>query len=263
MKLQTPKNANYCVTVVEISKLVPIEGRDRIQSAIIFSNSVIVSKELELHTKGLFFPVETQISDTFLSKHNLFKDKTKNIDTNISQYFEDNGRVKCVKMGGAKSEGFLLPFSSLHEDYKELLELPVGTDFDYYNDECICRKYVVKETKTQREAKPKQGKLPKLSKLVDNQFHFHIDTIQAKKNFHKINPDDIISITDKWHGTSAVFANVLTNRKLKIYEYILLALVIDINTTKYDNIYSSRKKVKNSFLSTDFLYNVYQSLKII
>lgn len=262
MKLQTPKNPNYVCTVVEINKLVPIEGRDRIQSAIIFSNSVIVSKTLELNTKGLYFSVESQIGTKFLSKHNLFRDKTKNIDPNQpAGFFEDNGRVKCLKMGPAKSEGFFLPFHSLHEDYKELLELPVGTDFDYYNDECICRKYIIKDDpKEQKVKEARQGVAPRFNRLVDNQFHFHIDTLQARRNFHIIKPDDIISITDKWHGTSGVFSNILTKRRLKLYEKILSLLGVNINDTLYDNIYSSRKVVKNKFEKADLIDTALSSL---
>ena len=239
--MKQPININYCATIVEINKLVPIENADRLQSAIILGNFVIVSKELDIGTKGLYFPLECQITEQFLSKHNLMRLKENNIDVTKSGFFELNGRVRAVNLRGSKSEGFFIPLDGLHDDYKELIEFPLGTDFDYFNNECICRKYIVKE-KVQNN-NPKQGKkVNQFSRLVDNQFHLHIDTIQAKKNFHKIQPNDIISITDKWHGTSAVFANVLINKKQKWWEKLLR-----IQKTEYGNVYSSRKVVKNKY----------------
>lgn len=248
--MKAPVNINYCASVVEITKLIPIEKADNIQVALIQGNSVVVSKSLEVGTKGLFFPLECQLGDDFLSKHNLFRESSKNIDQSKAGFFEANGRIRAVNLRGQKSEGFFIPFHGLHESYAELTTLDVGTDFDHLNDECICRKYIVK-IKTQSNT-PKQSRaVNKFSRLVDNQFNLHIDTIQAKKNFHLINPYDIISITDKWHGTSAVFANVLTNRKLSWLDRLLLKIGVKIETVEYGNVYSSRKVVKNKYINED------------
>jgi hypothetical protein len=248
--MKPPVNINYCASVVEITKLVPIENADKIQAAIIQGNSVVVSKDLQLGTKGLFFPLECQIENNFLSKHNLFRDKTKNINPEKVGFFETNGRIRAVSLRGQKSEGFFIPLSGLHEDYSELTKLEIGTDFDHLGNECICRKYAVKVINQQNSPKQKKT-VNKFSRLVDNQFNLHIDTIQAKKNFHLINPNDIISITDKWHGTSAVFANVLTNRKLKWYEKLLLKIGVKIDTVEYGNVYSSRKVIKNKYINEE------------
>lgn len=252
--MKSPININYCATIVEINKLVPIENADRLQSAIILGNSVIVSKDIEFGVKGLYFPLECQITEQFLSKHNLLREKERNIDVSKAGFFELNGRVRAVNLRGSKSEGFFIPSLGLHDDYKELKALPVGTDFDYLGDECICRKYVVKD-KSSQSNKIKQGKqVNQFSRLVDNQFHLHIDTVQAKKNFHKIQPNDIISITDKWHGTSAVFSNVLINKKQKWWEKLLR-----IQKTEYGNVYSSRKVVKNKYINENVTHGFYDA----
>ena len=258
--MKAPINVNYCVTVVEVSRVVPIEKADNIHSAIVLGNSVVVSKDIGVYTKGIFFPLECQIGDTFLSKHNLYRDKTKNSDPEKAGFFEANGRVRAVNLRGSKSEGFFIPLPSLHEDYKDILDLPVGTDFDYLSEECICKKYVVKELK-QNSTSTKSNKkaVNKFSRLVENQFHLHIDTIQAKKNFHRISPDDIISITDKWHGTSSVFSQVLTNRVLTWYEKLLLKLRVKVVTTEYGNVYSSRKVVKNKFINENVTGGFYDA----
>jgi hypothetical protein len=256
--MRQPVNINYCASVVEISKLIPIEKADKIQIALIHGNSVVVSKDIEIGTKGLFFPLECQLRDNFLSKHNLFRDSTKNVNPEKAGFFEANGRIRAVSLRGQKSEGFFIPLSGLHEDYAEITKFDIGTDFDYLGNECICRKYAVKVVNKQNTQKQKKA-VNKFSRLVDNQFNLHIDTIQAKKNFHLINPADIISITDKWHGTSAVFANVLTNRKLKWYEKLLLKLGVKIDSVEYGNVYSSRKVIKNKYINEESGEGFYQS----
>jgi hypothetical protein len=258
MKVNQPININYCASVVEITKLVPIEKADKIQVAIISGNSVVVSMDAEAGIKGLFFNLECQLENNFLSKHNLFRDSTKNINPEKVGFFEANGRIRAVNLRGQKSEGFFIPFSGLHEDYAGIAKLEVGADFDHIGSECICRKYAVKQDKQQNTQK--QGKkVNQFSRLVDNQFNLHIDTVQAKKNFHLINPNDIISITDKWHGTSAVFSNVLTNRKLKWYEKLLLKAGVKVDVVEYGNVYSSRKVVKNKYINEGVTAGFYGS----
>jgi hypothetical protein len=258
--MNPPVNPNYCVSVVEISKVVPIEKADNIQAAIIFGNSVIVSSKLEVGTKGIFFPLECQIGTKFLATHNLFRDKTLNRSNDKVGFFEDTGRVRAVKLRGQKSEGFFIPLADLNSDYDTIKTLDIGTDFDYIGDECICRKYVVKETAASSTKKSRQGKMvSRFSRLVENQFHLHVDTIQAKKNFWMIDPDDIISITDKWHGTSAVFSNVLVNKKLKWYEKLLLKLGINVAKLEYGNIYSSRKVIKNQYINEQVTGGFYKT----
>lgn len=257
--MKEPINPNYCASVVEISKLVPIEKADNIQAAIIFGNSVIVSAQIEPGTKGLYFPLECQLNDNFLSVHNLFRNKSLNINIEKAGFFEYNGRVRAVKLRGQKSEGFFIPLADLTGLYEKLKTLSVGTDFDHIDDEWLCKKYIVKEPVIS-EKKSRQGKVVKrFNRIVENQFHLHVDSLHAKKNFWMINPDDIISITDKWHGTSAVFSNVLINKKLKWYELILSKLGINIVKTEYGNVYSSRNVIKNKYINKDVTTGFYKT----
>jgi hypothetical protein len=247
--MKAPVNPNYCASIVEINKLIPIENADNLQAAIIYGNSVIVGKNLQHGTKGLFFPLECQLGDQFLQKHSLYRDKTKNLNPDKAGFFEQSGRIRAVKLRGNKSEGFFIQLDELHSDYSELKTLDVGTEFDYMGAERICRKYIVKEVESKTNKQGRQGSAPKFTRLVENQFHLHVDSIQAKKYFDYIKPDDLIYITDKWHGTSAVFSNVITNIPLKWYEKLLLKIGVNVRTTEYGNVYSSRKVVKNQYIN--------------
>lgn len=247
--MKQPINPNYCATIVEINTFVPIENADAIQHAIVIGNSVIVGKNIERGEIGVFFPLECQLNPKFLTTHNLYRDKKLNANQEKAGFFESNGRVRAVRLRGAKSEGFFIPLSSIAPEYQDLIELSIGDDFDYLNGEWFCRKYLIKASQVQKERQGKQVST-KFNRLVDNQFHLHVDTINAKKAFGTIiKPDDLISITDKFHGTSAVFSNIIVKRELKWYEKFLLKLGVRIQQTEYDNIYSSRKVIKNQYIN--------------
>lgn len=112
----------------------------------------------------------------------------------------------------------------------------------------ICEKYFVPVRNSNPGGKA-PDKQPKISRLVDNQFYLHGDTDNLRKNIHKLNPNDIIGIHYKKHGTSIVIGNVLVKRPLKLYEKILQKFGVDLNDKVYDIVYSSRKVVKNEYLN--------------
>jgi hypothetical protein len=111
----------------------------------------------------------------------------------------------------------------------------------------MLEKYVIKNVKSS-EPKTKQGKKPKVSRLVEGQVHLHTDTENLRKNSHKIKPDDFISVTYKTHGTSFWVSNVLVKKNLSWFEKLLVKFGVNINTLDYDLIYGSRKVVKNQSL---------------
>lgn len=240
-------NKNYCAIVVALSKFVDLANCDNIKAALIFGNQVIVSKAAAEGDVGLFFPVETQLSKEFLGANNLFrKPEWGNSDPEKKGFFEEHGRIKAVKFRGHKSEGFWIPLNSLI--YLEVgswkaSELSVGQEFNTICGFEICRKYVPKRNHgSQRQLGPRKAR--KEDRIVDGQFRFHLDTENLRRNIHKIQPDSYISISDKWHGTSAVFANVLVKRELKWYEKLLKRLGVQVLDTHYGLTWSSRRVVK-------------------
>jgi hypothetical protein len=246
MNIEAPKNRNYCATVIEINNLVPLPNCDNVQAAIVFGNSVIVSKDVKKGDVGLFFPVETALSSEFLSANNLYrKPEFGNVDPEKKGFFEQSGRVKAMKFRGNKSEGFWIPLNSLEYLGIGLSDLAVGIEFDVLNGKDICKKYIPRGQRRSGGQNAARAKMPKLeNQIVEGQFKFHFDTEQLRKNVHKILPTDWISISDKWHGTSAIVANVLVNRKLSIVERIAQLFGITVQHTEYGLTYSSRRVVK-------------------
>lgn len=243
MKFNKPKNPNYCAIVVQISKLVKLEKCDNLQGAIIMGNQVIVDNTVKVGDMGLYFPLETQLSKEFLSNNNLYRKEELNINKEKSGYFDENGRVRCVKLRGNKSEGIYLPISSLEFLFKNEVgvNFNIGDEFDEINDVEICRKYVVERnpTKTPSSKNKKESKLEDL--FIENQFRFHDDTHQLYKNIHKIKPEDLISITYKEHGSSGIVSKTLIRRQLNLFEKFLSYIGVDIPKEEYGYVYSSGK----------------------
>ena len=244
MKLEKPKNTNYCAEVVEIKTIVPLEGCDNVQAAIIMGNQVIVDKTTNVGSTGLFFPVECQLSRNFLSTNNLYRKAALNVDPEKTGYFEENGRVKCAKFRGHKSEGFFIPLESILFTSTKPDDLCEGDVFDELFGIEICRKYVVKY-KVSNGTERSKKKAPVVSKILDNQFRFHDDTSMLYRNLNRVKPDSIIHISYKIHGTSAIASKLLCRKPLKWYEKILKKLGVNIVDTHYDYVYASRKVIKS------------------
>lgn len=243
MKLNTPKNKNYCATVVEITNIIPLKNCDNVVHTNIFGNLVIISKDTHIKQIGIFFPPETQLSKEFLMNNNLYRHKELNKDKEKIGWFEDNGRIKTVKFRTHPSMGFYVPiklleFIDIDIDHK----LDVGDEFDEINGIPICNKFIRKIKNKQQANKERRIKE---SKLVEKQFAFHGDTYHLGKNLFRFEEDTLISITKKMHGTSLGSSKLLCKRKLNWFEKFLRFCKIKINDVEYDYIYNSRSVIKN------------------
>nr|DAS33149.1 MAG TPA: hypothetical protein [Caudoviricetes sp.] len=257
---QSPKfNRNYAAKIVEIKDFIkhPNPKCERLKCCTIDGYSIAVSIDTNPGTY-VYFPIECAIDDRFLSANNLFRDKVKNVDKGQAGFFEDNCRVKIIKLQGYPSEGFITPITYLYnwltligKNNEVVHKVIPGAEFDSVDGEILCRKYVPKTTYT--PGQPKEGgkvrkKLNRVKKVIDTQFRFHYDTTLIKKCPSVIHPNDIISITAKVHGTSGISAYVLCERPKKWYEKVFEFLTRkEIDDTRYDYLWSSRSVVKNPY----------------
>jgi hypothetical protein len=242
MSFQAPKNPNYAATIVALKDFVDLPNCDNVKGALIFGNHIIVSKECYAGQLGVFFPVECALSAEFLSNNNQYrKPEYGNVDPTEKGFFEQHGRVKAMKFRGYKSEGFWIPIHSLN--YLPATSFNAGDVFDMVGDHEICRKYVPRgqggklSTNQVRQAKLEDS-------IVEGQFRLHFDTENLRRNAHKISPNDWISVSDKWHGTSVVIGKVLVKRSLRWHERWLRKFGVQITDNLYGLTYSSRRVIK-------------------
>lgn len=261
MKLVQSKNANvnYLAKIVKIENFHKHSDPEvtKLKCCCIDGFNIITGIDSE---PGLYvyFPTACCINPKFLSYANLYRHGELNVDQTKTGMFDDNGRVKAIRLRGELSEGFIIPIVVL-ENWVMLtvnveLKVEEGTEFDSIEHDgktfWVNKKYIPKNTRTPGapgSGNSGKGKQPKgLDKIIENQFRFHYDTVLIKKCPHVLHPSDLISITSKVHGTSGISAYVLCKQELNWKQKIARWLTGE-EFDKYDYLYSSRSVIKNQY----------------
>jgi len=245
LSISKTANSNYLAKIVKIKNLRKHNNADRLQITSIDFQDVIVGLDAKEGDIYCFFPLECQINKNFLSFTNSFRHSELNQDKEKVGFFEDNCRVRAVKLRGEKSMGYIVPIEELEKFIGKDLKDYIDEEFDTVDNILLLQKYIIKT----RESNITNGKGRKLkiSRLVEGQVRLHVDTENLRKNAFKINPEDEITITYKVHGTSWWVSNLLVKKKLNLFYKFLKLIGIKIIDKEYDYIYGSRKVVKNEY----------------
>lgn len=245
--LSADHNPNYIATSIRLTNIRPHSNANKLQLSQVMGNQIVVGLEQKVGDLGVYFPLECEIQPWFLSELNLYSDGHLNKDPEKKGYFSPKGRVKAVRLRNEKSEGIWIAEESLNFD----LEGFEG-DFDTVDDKLLVRKYkVIQQHSSSTKIKSDKKVVKKFDKIVEDQFRLHVDTIQLKKNIHKLRLDDYIGVHYKKHGTSWVVSNCLVNKKLNWKERFLKKLGFNVVDTEYDIVYSSRKVIKNRYINDE------------
>lgn len=103
--------------------------------------------------------------------------------------FEDNGRVKAIRLKNELSEGFILPAVQFQNYIMSVtnkeVEVEAGIEFDIVEHEgkefWINKKYIPKRQQGQGGT-PRNNQTKKvkgISKVIDEQFRFHYDRLSV------------------------------------------------------------------------------------
>ena len=251
-------NVNYLAKVVEIKDFTPHINPEvtRLKCAHVDGYTIIVGID-EQPGKFVYFPASCTINPQFLSYANLYRHAEKNADAQKTGMFEDNGRVKAIRLKGQVSEGFLLPLQTLCNFVVDSTNIAfteddckVGTEFDEVEHKgksfWINKKYIVERHNGGGNAKGRYDKRVKLfDRTIEEQFKFHYDTVIVRRDPTAVSPEDTIQLTHKWHGTSAIFAYVLCKHPLTFREKVAKFLTGE-QFNRYEYLYASRSVIKNS-----------------
>lgn len=192
MKLTTGKkaNVNYLAKIVRIEHFKPHTDPEvtRLKCCVIDGFNIICGIDSE---PGLYvyFPTACCLNPDFLKYANLYRHKERNADPEQSGMFEDNGRVKAIRLRGELSEGFILPAVTLENYILSVTNVNLtceeGTEFDIVEHDgktfWINKKYIPKQTRSQGQGgMGKTSKQPKgLDKIIEDQFRFHYDRLRV------------------------------------------------------------------------------------
>lgn len=244
-KLDDP---NYRAKIVKIDRLEPHPNADKLLITVVDFQRIIVGLNTQIGDLFVYFPLESQINSEFVSFFNGYSNADLNKDKTKKGFF-GKPRVRATRLRGEPSEGYLHPLADFNAFLQEkeikfqVTEKEVGTEFDSVGELLICQKYIVKQKGAPSVKKEKEAKV--LEKLIDGQFRLHCDSESLKKNINKINPEDVIGVSEKYHGCNSTLAHIICKRDLNWFEKLLKKIGVKIVDTEYDYVAASRRVIKN------------------
>lgn len=253
IKTSSNPDVNYLARVFRVEDIVKHPNADKLQLVTVEGETVVTGLDCKAGAVYVHFTVESTIDSRFLAWSNSFSDAERNHDVTKKGFFPKQGRVKIILLRGVPSNGYIVPASELEkyiaEFYGKTVNLSefVGQSFDSIGEDRFVKKYV---RFVQTPAAPKQktkGKVKKFeTKVIPNQFHFHEDTVNFRKDLGKLSPNDFIVIADKIHGSSFIVSRVLTKKKLSRKEKVAKWFGVPVSESEYGNLYASRTVIKNA-----------------
>lgn len=230
----------YKAIVTRLKNVRAHPNADRVQLATCHGNQVVVGLDSKEDDWGVYFPCDGQLSHEFCHANNLYRDKTKNkFPEEKAGMFDDNRRVRAQRFRGEISDGFWIPLHNFGFIYVTGLNVE-GFEFDEWGGVPICNKYI--NPNTLKAAQQNQAKKTRVAKS-SVMFKEHIDTEHFGKNVHQIKRDDLVIITEKFHGTSHRVGHVLVDRDLNWFERLLSKLGVKIKETEWAYLNGTRRVV--------------------
>ncbi len=243
MKFKEPENSNYAATIVKIENLNPLENSDNLMGAPLLGMQAVVSKETPVGTLGVLFVAETQLSEEYTARNNLFRHKEFNEDKEKAGFIEDNRRVKAIKLRGNRSDALFMPLSSLAYTKVKLDEFKVGDTFEELNGFVICKKY---ENKKKSVPTHEKNKHKVFTRVDEKMFPRHYETTQYYRALSSFKPYTEIIVTQKLHGTLLRFSNINVSRKLSLAEKWVSKLGVKVQKEEYAHVYGSNRVIKDA-----------------
>jgi hypothetical protein len=235
----------------------------------IAGSQVISTVDYKVGDMACFFPEGGKFSNEFLYENSEYRYSSTteasvrpNKEANKFGFFEESGRIRCIKLRGQVSEGYIAPLSSLEYTGFDFSTVHPGYLFTELNGRPICERYVSPAQQRLNENKDNKEKKIKRKLAWAPTFIEHFDTENFKYNYKRIPKDAQILITAKLHGTSGRTGNVLVRREREINWYQTLAIrlgqicnniafginpfdkifqALDLTTEEYETISGSRR----------------------
>lgn len=208
----------YCGYVTRLKNVRKHPNADRLVLADVFDSTVVVGANSQDGDIVIYFPCDGQLSAEYCEYNNLLRKKDEN-GNNIGGFLDpDKRNVKAIKLRGERSDGLVMPLSSLDYISKDLKDmLVVGDQITVLDGKEICRKYIPRGKRTVNRAQTKKEKR-KVNEFP--LFEEHRDTEQLDYNIAAFKPGDLVTLTLKMHGTSGRTAYLPSAGKNKIEHFI-------------------------------------------
>ena len=139
----------YCGYVTTLKNVRPHPNADKMKLADCFGNTVCVGLNAVEGEIVIYFPTDGQLSVEYCAKNDLVRRKDENGNPAGGYLDPDKRNIKAIKLRGEKSDGLIMPLSSLGYCYEPpnrptLDDLHVGDNIPIVNGHEICEKYIPK-----------------------------------------------------------------------------------------------------------------------
>ena len=198
---------SYFGYVTTLKNVRPHPNADRMKLADCFGNTVCVGLDAAEGDTVLYFPTDGQLSVEYCEYNNLVR-KKDDAGNNIGGYMDpDKRNVKAINLRGEKSDGLVMPLSSLAFCFESnspdvgVMNFSVGDRIDVVNGHEICKKYIPR-TNNRHGHVTEGNRTRKKRAPIAPLFSEHADTEQLAYNLGAFRAGDEIEITLKMHGTS-------------------------------------------------------------
>jgi len=199
--------STHCGYIVKVTQLKPHSNADKLQIATFFGNDTCVSLEVHENDIGVYFPSDLQLSEEYCEVNHLCRKKKDG--TPDTGYLDESKRnIRAIKLRGERSDGIYMPLESFTYTGVDISTLTIGTQITVVNGHEICQKYIPKSN----QRAPREGGNHKKTRAAGEKMPYfveHIDTPQLRFCMSTFKPGDVISLTEKVHGTSSRNANTL------------------------------------------------------
>lgn len=187
---------SYCGYIVQIKEIRKHNNADKLQVATVFGNDVIVGLDTVENDLMVYFPTDGRLNLDYCRENNLLRIKD-DCGNNVGGYMEESKcHVTTLKLRGERSDGLLMPISSL-SNFTDYTTLKEGDMVTTLNGVLICDKYIPRGKK-----QIQQGSTIKSNATSYPFFTEHRDTSQLAYNLSQFKQGDFCYITLKMHGTS-------------------------------------------------------------
>ena len=200
----------YKAYITKVKNIRPAENADKLNLCDVFGNTVVVDKTINENDLYIYFPCDGQLSLDYCLNNNLLR-KLPDGTPSTGYMDPDKRNVVAIKLRGNRSDGLVMPLTSLNYLGVNLNSFKMGDIINVIDGKEICRKYIPRSNSANREAQCNGNIKAKDKNPKDSYPYFkeHIDTPQLRFNMSMFKPGDYICLTEKVHGTSSRNANTI------------------------------------------------------
>lgn len=242
----------YKAIVTPLVNVRPHPNADRLQLAVAAGFQVIVGLDSSEGELGVFFPTDGQLSDEFCKNNNLYPIVNESGVRIGGGFIErSNRRVRAQSFRGQKSFGFWCPIK--YFEYTDAVHnLVTGLTFTEINGYAICNRYETEETIRRQNLGKKRTK-----RFESVMFKKHFDTEQMKYNWGNLQSGELITITEKLHGTSGRYGRVLREVPLNRWQKVAISVAsalasVSLTPSQWDYFHGTRNVILENNLSGGF-----------